>query len=305
MRSVSPNEAFAEAQAKLASLTLKRIDLNTPEVELEKLIRYEAVHKIHGWRDLRRRLESDRRCYALFDRAHLDEPIIFVEAALVKGMSDRVQPLIDPDAVIDPPETADTAIFYSITKCQEGLRGVPFGGFLINQVLEEMSVELPQLRNFATLSPVPAFQAWLRQAASSADYADEAGARLRTLLSQIEQPDWVEIGEVREDLRRDLVSLCAHYLVSIKNGVEPLDPVARFHLRNGAQLERINWLGDTSPTGVARSATIMANYVYRPAPLERNHELYARQAKVIASLKVQELAESCFLAQRNNRALGP
>lgn len=110
MRSVSPNEAFAEAQAKLASLTLKRIDLNTPEVELEKLIRYEAVHKIHGWRDLRRRLESDCRCYALFDRAHLDEPIIFVEAALVKGMSDRVQPLIDPDAVIYPPETADTAL---------------------------------------------------------------------------------------------------------------------------------------------------------------------------------------------------
>jgi malonyl-CoA decarboxylase len=135
LRSVWPNGAFAKAQAKLASLTLKRIDLNTPTAVLKTLIQYEAVHKIYGWRDLRRRLESDRRCYALFDRVLPDEPIIFVEAALVKGMSARVQPLINPDAAIYPVDTADSAIFYSITKCQEGLRGAPLGGFLINQVL--------------------------------------------------------------------------------------------------------------------------------------------------------------------------
>jgi malonyl-CoA decarboxylase len=304
MRSAWPNDAFAKAQVKLASLILRRIDVDTPETVLEKLIRYEAVHKIHGWRDLRRRLESDRRCYALFDRAHPDEPVIFVEVALVKGMSGRVQPLIDPDAVIYPAEAADSAIFYSITKCQEGLRGMPFGGFLINEVLEKMSVELPQLRRFATLSPLPSFHAWLRQATGSAAYADGATARLRTLLSQIEQPNWIETDEVRENLRRDLVPLCAYYLISVKNGAEPLDPVARFHLRNGARLERINWLADTSPAGVGRSGTIMANYVYRPAPVERNQEQYVRKFKVIASSKVQELAESCFLSPQDDLASG-
>ena len=303
MRSVWPNGAFAKAQAKLAPLTLKRIDLNTPTAVLEKLIQNEAVHKIYGWRDLRRRLESDRRCYALFDRVLPDEPIIFVEAALVKGMSARVQALIDPDAPIYPVDTVNSAIFYSITKCQEGLGGEPLGGFLINQVLEELSAELPQLRRFATLSPVPAFHAWLRQAAGSADYADGA-ARVRALLSQIEQPNWIEDDDVREDLRRDLVPLCAHYLLYVKNGAEPLDPVGRFHLRNGARLERINWLGDTSPVGIDRSATIMANYLYRPAPLERNHELYVRKFKVITSRKVHGLAESCFLSQRNGRVFG-
>jgi malonyl-CoA decarboxylase len=271
MRSVWPNDAFERAQAKLASLTLKRIDVNTPAAVLERLIQYEAVHKIRGWTDLRRRLESDRRCYALFDQVSPDAPIIFVEAALVRGMSAHVQPLIDPDAPIRPVNTADSAIFYSITKCQDGLGGVPLGGFLINKVLKELRNELPLLSRFATLSPVPGFRTWLRQAASSAAYVNEA-ERVRALLIQTEQRNWIGNDDIRQDLGRSLVPLCAHYLLYVKNGAEPLDSVGRFHLRNGARLERINWLGDTSPTGIDRSATIMANYLYRPASLERNHD---------------------------------
>jgi len=303
MRSVRPNEVFAKAQAKLASLILKRIDLNTSTAVLEKLIRYEAVHRIHGWRDLHRRLEGDRRCYAFFDPILPDEPIIFIEAALVKGMSARVQPLIDPDAAIYPVESADSAIFYSITKCQEGLRGVPFGGFLINQVLGRLRAELPRVKLFATLSPVPAFLPWLRQVADHAGRAG-GGPLIRALLKKLEQPKWIADDEIQKELRLSLVPLCAHYLLFVRKGAEPLDPVERFHLRNGARLERINWLADTSPTGVDRSATIMANYIYCPAPLERNHELYVRNLKVIASSKVRGLAESCFLAPRDNRAFG-
>lgn len=303
MRSVWPNDAFARAQSKLASLTLKRIDVNTSAAVLERLIQYEAVHKIRGWTDLRRRLESDRRCYALFDQVSPDEPIIFVEAALVRGMSACVQPLIDPDAPIRPVDTADSAIFYSITKCQDGLGGVPLGGFLINKVLEELSAELPQLSRFATLSPVPGFCTWLRQGARSAASANEA-ATFHALLSQIEQRNWIGSDDVRKDLGRSLVPLCAHYLLYVKNGAEPLDSVERFHLRNGARLERVNWLGDTSPTGIDRSATIMANYLYRPASLEQNHELYVRKFRVIASREVQDLAESCFLSQQNGGASG-
>lgn len=302
MRSKFAHEGIARAQAKLASLILRRIDVNTSPAVLEKLIRYEAVQKIHGWRDLRRRLESDGRCYAFFDPALPDEPIIFVETALVQGMSARVQPLIDPDTAVRPVETADSAIFYSITKCQEGLRGVPFGGFLIAQVVEELRMELPHLKRFATLSPVPTFRAWLSRSADSASCTDEAST-LRSLLNRLDEPKWIEDEGILRELRQVLVPLCAHYLLHVKNGAEPLDPVARFHLRNGARLERINWLGDTSAAGVGRSATIMANYLYRPSSLERNQELYLRQLKVIASRRVQRLAQSCFLSRQDLRVV--
>lgn len=294
MQSLFSHEGIAKAQAKLASLILKRIDFTTSPAVLEKLIRFEAVHQIHGWRDLRRRLESDGRCYGFFDPAFPGEPIIFVETALVRGMSARVQPLIDPDAAIRPVETADSAIFYSITKCEEGLRGLPFGGFLIRQVVEELRAELPHLKRFATLSPVPTFRAWLGQAADSAGSSDEAST-LRYLLNKLNEPKWIEDDGVLEELKQTLVPLCAYYLLRVKNGAEPMDPVARFHLRNGARLERINWLGDISAAGIGRSATVMANYLYRPPSLERNQQLYLREFKVIASRRVQMLAQSCFL----------
>jgi len=264
-------------------LVLQRIDWRTSATILEKLIQYEAVHQIQGFHDLRRRLADDRRCYAFFHPALPEEPIIFVEAALTQGMSDKVQPLLDPDSAIVNPETADSAIFYSITNCQEGLRGVPMGSFLIKQVVEDIGREFPRIRRFATLSPVPGFCEWLRQ--NGASLAPAA------VLAGLDHPKWSEDPKLRQEMQEVLVPLCAYYLMRAKRGKEPLDTVARFHLRNGARLERINWLGDISKAGMDRSAAITVNYRYRLSDLEHNHELYTRDYRVAASREVELLAK--------------
>jgi malonyl-CoA decarboxylase len=258
-------------------LTLQRIDWRSSAAVLQKLIEYEAVHQVQGWHDLRRRLEADRRCYAFFHSALAEEPLIFIEVALTRGMSDRVQPLLDPDSPVNDPQAADSAIFYSITNCQEGLRGVPFGSLLIKQVVEDLKKSLPRLRTFATLSPIPGFRKWLAGAYSNLD-----------------------TGKLDVQMRRRLVPLCAHYLVHEKRGQEPLDSVARFHLKNGARLDRINWLADTSATGIKQSAGLMANYVYDLADLERNHELYARSGQVVCSRRVQTLAKQTVSPNHSN-----
>jgi malonyl-CoA decarboxylase len=249
-------------------LTLQRIEWRSSAAVLQKLIDYEAVHQIQGWDDLRRRLEADRRCYAFFHSALPEEPLIFIEVALTRGMSDSVQPLLDPDSAVNDPQSADSAIFYSITNCQEGLRGVPFGSLLIKQVVEDLKKSLPRLRTFATLSPIPGFRRWL------------AGAF-----------PGLEPGKLDALMRRSLVPLCARYLMHEKRGREPLDSVARFHLKNGARLDRINWLADTSATGIRQSAGLMANYVYDVGDLERNHELYANSGQVVCSRRVRALAK--------------
>jgi malonyl-CoA decarboxylase len=253
-------------------LTLQRIDWRSSAAVLQKLIEYEAVHQIQGWHDLRRRLEADRRCYAFFHSALPEEPLIFIEVALTRGMSDRVQPLLDPDSPVKDPEDADSAIFYSITNCQEGLRGVPFGSLLIKQVVEDLRKSLPRIHTFATLSPIPGFRKWLAGAFSDLDR-----------------------GKLDVQMKQRLVPLCAHYLVNEKRGNEPLDAVARFHLKNGARLDRINWLADTSATGIKQAAGLMANYVYDVADLERNHELYARSGQVVCSRRVQALVKQAAL----------
>ncbi len=257
-------------------LTLQRIDWRSSAAVLQKLIDYEAVHQIQGWHDLRRRLEADRRCYAFFHSALTEEPLIFIEVALTRGMSGQVQPLLDPDSAVTDPETADSAIFYSITNCQEGLRGVPFGSLLIKQVVEDLKKSLPRIRTFATLSPVPGFRKWLAGAYSNLDP-----------------------GKLDTQMRRLLVPLCAHYLLNVKRGREPLDPVARFHLKNGARLDRINWLADTSAAGIRQSAGLMANYVYDLANLERNHELFARSGQVVCSRRVLALARQADLGHHS------
>ena len=263
-------------------LTLQRIDWRSSAAILQKLIDYEAVHQIQGWPDLRRRLEADRRCYAFFHSALPEEPLIFIEVALTRGMSDHVQPLIDPDSAVSDPKAADSAIFYSITNCQEGLRGVPFGNLLIKQVVEDLTKNLPRIRTFSTLSPIPGFRKWL-------------GAAGHAPALHLEDPGKLDI-----QMRRRLLPLCAHYLVNEKRGREPLDPVARFHLKNGARLDRINWLADTSVTGMKQSAGLMANYVYDVADLERNHELYARSGKVVCSRRVQAQAKQAAPANHSN-----
>ena len=262
-------------------LELRRIDWRTSALVLEKLIRYEAVHQIQGWNDLRRRLEADRRCYGFFHPALPDEPIIFIEAALTRGMTAKVQPLLDPDSSVLAPESADCAMFYSITNCQEGLRGVPFGSFLIKHVVEDLGREFPRIRKFATVSPVPGFREWL-----------ERDPQLADLRARLDQSRWWEHRELSEALQKELVPLCARYLLHAKQEREPLDPVARFHLRNGARLERINWLGDTSSAGMQRSAGIMVNYFYRLADLERNHESYTRDYEVVAASEIESLAKN-------------
>lgn len=246
-------------------LVLQRIDWNTPAAILERLIRYEAVHEIQGWRDLRRRLETDRRCYGFFHPALPGDPLIFIEVALTRGMPPVVQGLIDPDSPVDVPQRADHAVFYSITNCQEGLRGVSFGNFLIKQVAEDLGREFPNLRTFATLSPVPGFRAWLESLK----------------------------GEGAPSAEKEVVARCAQYLLHAKRSDgSPVDAVARFHLANGARLERINWMGDTSSAGIRRSLGLTANYVYRLQDVEENHEAYARDHRVVAASALAKLAAS-------------
>ncbi len=271
-------------------LVLRRIDWRTSAVILEKLIQYEAVHQIQGWHDLRRRLEADRRCYAFFHPALPDEPIIFIEVALTRGLSDTVQALLDPDSSVLDPESAEWAIFYSITNCQEGLRGVPFGSFLIKRVVEDLSKEFPRIKKFATLSPVPGFRKWLSEKAAVLQ-ANPKFASIASAIAKLDSPQWMEDPALRLELPRHLLPLAAYYLLHAKQNREPLDAVARFHLKNGARLERINWLGDTSITGLQRSGGLTANYVYKLPDVERNHELYVREHKVRASREIEALAK--------------
>ncbi len=258
-------------------LHLERIDWRTSAQLLEKLIQYEAVHAVQGWGDLRRRLEADRRCFAFFHPQLPDEPLIFIEVALTRGMSAHVQPLLDVRAPVGDTAAADCAVFYSITNCQEGLRGISFGNLLIKQVAEDLKREFPHLRRFATLSPIPGFRRWLDKNADGA------------LLARLQDPAW-HLGEVPEAVQKQLLRLCAWYLLRAKKKDEPLDAVARFHLGNGASLERLNWMGDTSASGMARSAGLMVNYVYWLGELERNHERYYRDHVVVASPAVEKLA---------------
>lgn len=278
-------------------LSLQRIDWRTPALVLEKLMQYEAVHEIQGWHDLRRRLESDRRCFAFFHPALPDEPIIFIEVALTKGMSDQVQPLLNPDSAVVDPAGADTAIFYSITNCQEGLRGISFGNFLIKQVAEDLGREFPRLKTFATLSPIPGFRRWLADTAA-------AHPELEELAGALAEEGWYQRAGPGTRVRTELMRLCAYYLQHAKHGKEPADAVARFHLGNGARMERLNWLADSSRTGMARSAGLMVNYVYRLKDVEHNHEAYAKEHLVVASPGLSLLARGSLLARSAARRKG-
>jgi malonyl-CoA decarboxylase len=278
-------------------LVLQRIDWSTSAVVLEKLIKYEAVHEIQGWPDLRRRLQADRRCYAFFHPALPEEPIIFMEVALTQGISTRVQPLLDLNSAVIDPASANSAIFYSITNCQEGLRGVSFGNLLIKQVAEHLGREFPRLKTFATLSPIPGFRRWLTE--KSVQYPE-----LAELLAGIDAPGSLEDKSGASEMQRQLIRLCGHYLLFAKQGRDPLDPVARFHLGNGARLERLNWLGDTSASGLRRSAGLMVNYVYRLHEVERNHEGYARDGRIVAARRFAVLARESLLARREAAHLG-
>lgn len=275
-------------------LTLQRIDWRTSAIILEKLIQYEAVHEITGWNDLRRRLEADRRCFAFFHPALPDEPLIFIEVALTRGIASTVQPLLDLGSPVADPHAADTAIFYSITNCQEGLRGISFGNLLIKHVAQQLGQEFPRLRNFATLSPLPGFRSWLGAVVD--ELAAVSGGRdLAETLGNLERPDWFEDAGLAHRLQAALVPLCAYYLLHARKNGEARDPVARFHLGNGARLERINWMADRSKRGMQQSAGLMVNYVYRLDDVEENHEVYVKEHRVVASHHLRKLARECPL----------
>jgi malonyl-CoA decarboxylase len=286
-------------------LEMQRIDWNSPAALLEKLVDYEAVHAIRSWRDMKNRLDSDRRCYAFFHPRMPGEPLIFVEVALVKGLAGSVQGLLDEKAPVQDPRQADTAIFYSISNCQTGLAGISFGNFLIKRVVEELSAEFRNLKAFATLSPIPGFRAWLDEKLASDEpglLSDEESASLgsampapsgRESLAGIvgKRGWWREVGLLKT-AEPVLVRLCARYLLLESNGTSKRarDPVAHFHLSNGARVERINMLGDTSEKGAKESATLMVNYLYDPAKIEDWHEDYAGEGKRNASTTVRRLA---------------
>jgi malonyl-CoA decarboxylase len=277
-------------------LQIVRVDWRTPAYLLEQIIVHEAVHEIRGWNDLRRRLEADRRCFAFFHPALPDEPLIFVEVALMDRMADAVLPLLDAQSTSNDSNRATTAVFYSMSNCQPGLRGVSLGNFLIKNVVGVLSREFPRLKVFCTLSPVPGFAAWLgarlkrgdaEQFKPPAPALKAVGAGLGTDVVKIaSDPDCVEH---LAPLKEPLMQLCATYLLHRADGSEPAqDPVARFHLNNGARLERINWLADTSKKGLRESLGLMVNYLYEPRAIEGNHEKFVR-GEIVASRRVRGL----------------
>ena len=292
----------------LGFLELQRIEWDSPASVLEKLIEYEAVHRIHDWEDMKNRLESDRRCFGFFHPGMPNEPLIFVEVALVSGMADNVQSLLDTSAPIIDPDTADAAIFYSISNAQKGLAGISFGDFLIKRVVDLLAGEFKGLKTFATLSPVPGFRRWLmakldalqddadlltpaeskKLAALVPDDAEHNNA----LRLALETEGWHNNADMAAALEAPLTRLCAQYLVNDKRDTGfASNPVAHFHLSNGARVERLNWLADSSDNGLSSSAGMMVNYLYRRADIEKNHEAYKGNGSVVSSSAVKALAK--------------
>jgi malonyl-CoA decarboxylase len=284
-------------------LSIERITWQSPAALLEKLMAYEAVHAISSWTDLHNRLESDRRCYAFFHPGMSEEPLIFIEVALVEGLAASIQELLDESAPLIAPEEADTAIFYSISNTQHGLQGISFGPFLIKQVVTELRQQLPNLKTFSTLSPLPDFRRWLTayfetamagEERGSAEHALIEAARLLNVAAEPEiffsTPQWWENPLVTDVMKEPLLSLCARYLHELREKDQAsLDPVARFHLGNGARIERINWLGDTSAKGMQESCGLMVNYLYQLKDIEKNIEAYATSKEIAAAARVRNL----------------
>jgi malonyl-CoA decarboxylase len=270
-------------------LHLERISWHTSALILEKLIGYESVHEINGWPDLRRRLESDRRCFAFFHPALVEEPIIFVEVALSNGLTGDLEPLLDVKAPVLAPEKADTALFYSINNCLRGLRGVPFGNFLIKQVVAELAAELPNVKTYSTLSPLPTFSRALLDQRSEDGFTRERLSRLLVddasfLMQAARRRDPVESLFLllekplanKNVLKRPLERLALAYLTQVRQKGKLYDSVATFHLSNGARIERINAFGNLRPYGLKDSFGVTVNYRYLVAELEENHERFVR-----------------------------
>jgi malonyl-CoA decarboxylase len=284
-------------------LRLEKIDWRSPALILEKLMCYESVHAMKGWDDLRRRLSDDRRCFGFFHPALPEEPLIFVEVALTQGMAAEIAPLIDPRAPESDPYTADTAVFFSINNALKGLRGISFGNFLLKQVLHELSAELPNLRNFVTLSPTPRFAEGLRLLCNG-EMDDWPAGELDRVLGDYQEALQAHTGETapldavvgllhdrlpedEEILAGPLARLALLYLSELKYRGTCFDPVAAFHLANGAILERINVFADRSDRGEVQSYSVMVNYRYDPEQVVANHEIFVLEGRIIMSKPLQ------------------
>lgn len=261
-------------------LQMRPIDWHTPAALLEKIIRYEAVHEISGWNDLRRRLDPpDRKCFAFFHPKLADDLLIFVEVALTEEIPGAIAPLLADDRTPIDPRLARTAVFYSISNCQRGLKGVSFGNFLIKQVAAELKRDFPHLRTFVTLSPVTGFMAWLRRTCPG-----------DPLLVDLARPHWHADAALAAQLRPALNDRIAEYLLEAQNtSGRPADPVTRFHLGNGASIEEVRWLGDTSEKGLGNSAGFMVNYLYDLDNVIANHEAHVKHGAIFASPRVRAL----------------
>jgi malonyl-CoA decarboxylase len=270
-------------------LRLERVDWQSSAALLEKIIKHEAVHEISGWNDLRRRLQPDRRCYAFFHPQLGDEPLIFVEVALVNEMADAIAPLIESQPDANAAKNARTAVFYSISNCQPGLRGVSLGNFLIKKVADQLKTELPQIKTFCTLSPIPGFTRWLAHPSTETAESEWSSALRRVAKWRVDHPtpQPEDLTRLPKGLREDLSSLCARYLVS-ESHLGLGDPVARFHLDNGARLERINQAADLSRKGIKQSMGLMVNYLYDIGSVEARHQSFV-DSKVSHSSTVRRL----------------
>ncbi len=292
-------------------LELRRITWDSPASLLEKLFAYEAVHPIRSWDDLKNRLSADRRCFAFFHPRMSNEPLIIVQVALVHGIAGNVQTLLDESAPVLDPAEADTAIFYSISNAHDGLSGISFGNFLIKRVVDELAVEFKNLKSFATLSPIPDFGPWLERQLNQTGKDPETdwltvtdrktltiaagtGKEPVALKALLKTPGWHQQPELAKALKQPLLRLAARYLVKEKkpDSSAALDRVARFHLSNGARIERINWLADTSDHGLNQSAGMMVNYLYKLDAIETNHEAYRGEGKVMTSSTIRALLKT-------------
>ena len=296
-------EARLTAWFDVGFLELARVTWNSPAALLEKIVQYEAVHEIQSWRDLKNRLGSDRRCYAFFHPRMPDEPLIFVEVALTEGLADNVQKLLDADAPAFDASRATTATFYSISATQDGLRGVSFGNFLLKRVVDDLKRDFPKIDTFATLSPIPGLCRWASKNAAevAAAFTEADWKRLAAL--DIDGPEserlrhalagghqWVGDRALARALRDPLLRVAAAYLIGGGRDGRPIDPVARFHLGNGARIERLNWLADVSDKGLDQSWSVMVNYLYDPTRIEDNVESFAGSGEIDAAAAVKRLA---------------
>ncbi len=270
-------------------LELRRIDWQTPASILEKIIEHEAVHSLDGWDDLRSRIDPpDRHLYGFFHPRLNDEPLIFVEIALCDRIVDSIDTILSEKREHTDPSAATVAIFYSISNCQDGLKGIPLGSFLIKQVVEDLRHRFKGLRTFSTLSPLPSFRNWLNRQIELQGEIEDSG--LRQVLAQLEQESWWLDEQLSRHIARQLLPLAAHFLCNARDSAGRIvDPVARFHLGNGARLERLNWNADTGADGLRKSCGVMVNYLYDLDEIERNHEQFASTGLVNAAQSVKRL----------------